>query len=331
MDQRTELSEFLRSRRARLRPADVGLPDYGGRRRVPGLRREELAQLAGVSTAYYVRLEQGNGENVSTAVLEAIARALRLEPAEREHLLRITRPVRRRPGRGRPTRTQQVRPELTQLLDAMDGVPAYVLGRRLDVLAWNRLGNAVIGDVAALPPERRNLAWHVFLEPGNRDLYLDWESKAADLVGMLRLDAGRDPDDPRLTSLIGELSVKSEDFRRLWAAHNVLDKGHGVKELRHPVVGPLTLRYETFRPAGDPDQVLVAYHAEPGSSSAESLRLLASWIATGPSGGAAIARRPEQEAGGRTDPGVQTQAQSHSGSGSTSASGSGSEASSTGR
>ncbi|WP_327072597.1 helix-turn-helix transcriptional regulator [Kitasatospora purpeofusca] len=312
MDQRTELSEFLRSRRARLRPADVGLPDYGGRRRVPGLRREELAQLAGVSTAYYVQLEQGNGENVSTAVLEAIARALRLEPAEREHLLRITRPVRRRPGRGRPMRTQEVRPELTRLLDAMDGVPAYILGRRLDVLAWNRLGNSVIGDVAALPPERRNLAWQVFFEPGARELYLDWEGKAADLVGMLRLDAGRDPDDPRLTSLIGELSVKSEDFRRLWAAHNVLDKGHGVKELRHPVVGRLTLRYETFRPAGDPDQVLVAYHAEPDSPSAESLRLLASWIATGPSGGAALPRRPEQEAG----PGARPESGARSGTGS---------------
>ncbi|WP_405003032.1 helix-turn-helix transcriptional regulator [Kitasatospora purpeofusca] len=312
MDQRTELSEFLRSRRARLRPADVGLPDYGGRRRVPGLRREELAQLAGVSTAYYVRLEQGNGDNVSTAVLEAIARALRLEPAEREHLLRITRPVRRLPGRGRPMRAQQVRPELTQLLDAMDGVPAYILGRRLDVLAWNRLGNAVIGDVAALPPERRNLALHVFLEPGTRDLYLDWEGKAADLVGVLRLDAGRDPDDPRLTSLIGELSVKSEDFRRLWAEHNVLDKGHGVKELRHPMVGRLTLRYETLRPAGDPDQVLVAYHAEPDSPSAESLRLLASWIATGPSGGDAPARRPEQEAGS----GAQPDSGAHPGSGS---------------
>ncbi|WP_063783203.1 helix-turn-helix transcriptional regulator [Streptomyces sp. XY431] len=325
MDQRTELSEFLRSRRARLRPADVGLPDYGGRRRVPGLRREELAQLAGVSTAYYVRLEQGNGDNVSTAVLEAIARALRLEPAEREHLLRITRPVRRSPGRGRPMRTQQVRPELTQLLDVMDGVPAYILGRRLDVLAWNRLGNAVIGDVAALPPERRNLAWHVFFDQGARELYLDWEAKAADLVGMLRLYAGRDPDDPRLTSLIGELSVKSEDFRRLWAAHNVLDKGHGVKELHHPVVGRLTLRYETFRPAGDPDQVLVAYHAEPGSSSAESLRLLASWIATGPSGGDAEARRPEQEAGSGA------QSDSASNSASNSGSGSGSGVSSPGR
>ncbi len=301
MDQRTELSEFLRSRRARLRPADVGLPDYGGRRRVPGLRREELAQLAGVSTAYYVRLEQGHGESVSAAVLDAIARALRLDAAEHEHLRRLTRPVRRRAGRGPAVRPQQVRPELQQLLDAMEGVPAYVLGRRLDVLAWNRLGNAVVGDIAALPPEQRNMAWQVFLDPAARELYLDWESKATDLVGMLRLDAGRDPDDPRLASLIGELSVKSEDFRRLWAAHDVRDKGHGVKELHHPVVGRLTLRYETFRPAGDPDQVLVAYHADPQSSSAESLRLLASWIATGPPGGGAD-RQPADPPGARPEP-----------------------------
>ncbi|MFE7564309.1 helix-turn-helix domain-containing protein [Kitasatospora sp. NPDC057500] len=282
MDQRTELSEFLRSRRARLRPADVGLPDYGGRRRVPGLRREELAQLAGVSTAYYVRLEQGHGENVSTAVLDSIARALRLDSAERDHLRRITRPSRRGAGRVRASRAQRVRPELQQLLDAMDGVPAYVLGRRLDVIAWNRLGNALIGDVAGLAPEQRNLAWLVFLDRASRELYLDWEGKATDVVGMLRLEAGRDPDDPRLASLIGELSVKSEDFRRLWAAHDVRDKGHGVKELHHPVVGRLTLRYETFRPAGDLRQVLVAYHADPGSASAESLRLLASWTAAAP-------------------------------------------------
>ncbi|MER6362285.1 helix-turn-helix transcriptional regulator [Kitasatospora sp. NPDC001527] len=292
MDQRTELSEFLRSRRARLRPADVGLPEYGGRRRVPGLRREELAQLAGVSTAYYVRLEQGHGENVSTAVLDAIARALRLDSAERDHLRRITQPLRRGAGRARTRRPQQVRPELQQLLDAMEGVPAYVLGRRLDVIAWNRLGNALIGDVSALAPEQRNLAWLVFLDPAARELYVDWEGKATDLVGMLRFDAGRDPDDPRLASLIGELSVKSEDFRRLWAAHDVRDKGHGLKELHHPVVGPLTLRYETFRPAGDPDQVLVAYHADPGSASAECLRLLASWTATEQRPGPAQGRTP---------------------------------------
>ncbi|MFB7469663.1 helix-turn-helix domain-containing protein [Kitasatospora sp. NPDC056184] len=308
MDQRTELSDFLRSRRARLRPADVGLPDYGGRRRVPGLRREELAQLAGVSTAYYVRLEQGHGENVSAAVLDAIARALRLDPAEHDHLCRIAKPARRGPGRARAARAQRVRPELQQLLDAMEGVPAYVLGRRLDVIAWNRLGNALIGDVAALPPDQRNLAWQVFLPRPARELYLDWEAKATDLVGMLRVEAGRDPDDPRLASLIGELCVKSEDFRRLWAAHDIRDKGHGVKELHHPVVGRLTLSYETFRPAGDADQVLVAYHADPGSPSAESLRLLASWTAAEPAAapGASPAQAPDPAAATEAGPGSST-------------------------
>ncbi|MEV7360250.1 helix-turn-helix transcriptional regulator [Kitasatospora sp. NPDC091276] len=279
MDQRTELSEFLRSRRARLRPEDVGLPDSTTRRRVPGLRREELALLAGVSTAYYTRLEQGHGESVSAAVLDAIARVLRLSPAEREHLGRLTGPVRRRPGRA-AARPQRVRPALQQLLDAMDCVPAYVLGRRLDIIGWNRLGTALLGDFAAMQPEQRNMAWQLFLEPASRELYEDWDGKATDVVGMLRLDAGRDPDDPRLASLIGELSLKSADFRRLWATHSIQDKGHGTKRLHHPVVGRLNLQYETLRPAGDVDQVLVTYHAEPGSSSAESLRLLASWAAT---------------------------------------------------
>ncbi|MFI6443422.1 helix-turn-helix domain-containing protein [Kitasatospora sp. NPDC050543] len=280
MDQRTELSEFLRSRRARLRPEDLGLSHHGGRRRVPGLRREELAQAAGVSVAYYTRLEQGHGQNVSTAVLEAIADALRLSPAERAHLTHLTEPVRRRARV--VTRPQTVRPALQLLLDAMDGVPAYVLGRRLDIIAWNRLGCALAGDFAAMRPEQRNMAWQVFLEPTAREFYDDWEGKAADLVAMLRLDAGRYPDDPKLASLIGELSVKSEEFRHLWATHDVHDKGHGVKELHHPLVGRLTLSYETLKPPGDVDQVLVTYHAEPGSTSAESLRLLASWAASEP-------------------------------------------------
>ncbi|WP_371495155.1 helix-turn-helix transcriptional regulator [Kitasatospora sp. NBC_00374] len=275
MDKRTELIEFLRSRRARLQPEDVGLTPYGGRRRVPGLRREELAQIAGVSTAYYTRLEQGHGENVSAAVLDAIANALRLNQVERDHLNRLTEPTRRRT---RPsTRPQRVRPALQQLIDAMTDVPAYVLGRRLDIIAWNALACALLGDFPAMPPDQRNMAWQVFLDPTARELYDDWEGKASDVVAILRMDAGRYPDDPRLASLIGELSVKSGDFRRLWADHDVREKGHGVKELHHPVVGRLTLQYETLSPTGDADQVLLTYHAEPGSQSAESLRLLASW------------------------------------------------------
>ncbi|AZQ74712.1 MULTISPECIES: helix-turn-helix domain-containing protein [Streptomyces] len=274
MDQRTELSEFLRSRRARLRPEDVGLTPYGGRRRVPGLRREELAQLAGVSVAYYTRLEQGHGQNVSASVLEAIAGALRLSETERDHLGRLVRPV---PSRSRAARPQRVRPTLQQLLDTMEGVPAYVLGRRTDVIAWNRLACALLGDFPAVPPQRRNMIRQLFLDPAARELYVEWEAKAADLVACLRLEAGRHPDDPQLAALVGELSVKSEEFRRLWAAHNVRDKGHGVKRLLHPLVGELTVACETFVLPADPDQVLVTYHAEPGSPSAESLRLLASW------------------------------------------------------
>ncbi|REK84951.1 XRE family transcriptional regulator [Streptomyces inhibens] len=274
MDQRTELSEFLRTRRARLRPQDVGLPDHGGRRRVPGLRREELAQLAGVSVAYYIRLEQGRGRNVSAAVLDAIGNALRLTPAERDHLRHLARPVSRRV---RPAaRPQRVRPALQQLIDTMENIPAYVVGRRLDIIGWNRLGSALLGDLAALPAERRNLAWHVFLDPAARELYENWDAKAADVVGYLRRDAGRNPDDPEMASLIGQLSLKSPEFRQLWAAHDVQDKGFGVKVVNHPLAGRLTLAYETLTLPADPDQQVITYHAEPGSPSAEALRLLAS-------------------------------------------------------
>ncbi|GHF21057.1 DNA-binding protein [Streptomyces morookaense] len=276
MDQRTELSEFLRSRRARLRPEDVGLTAYGARRRVPGLRREELAQLAGVSVAYYTRLEQGRGQNVSASVLDAIADALRLDRAERDHLTHLARPAGRRTHTA-AARPQRVRPAVQNLIDTMENVPAYVVGRRMDIIAWNRLACALLGDFPAIPAQQRNMAWQVFLEPATRELYVDWESKAADLVAMLRLEAGRRPDDPRLTALVGELSVKSEEFRSLWAAHNVRDKCYGVKRLHHAVVGPLTLSCETLVLPADPDQQLVTYHAEPGSESAESLRLLASW------------------------------------------------------
>ncbi|MBH1937876.1 helix-turn-helix domain-containing protein [Streptomyces sp. AV19] len=276
MDRSTELSEFLRSRRARLRPEDVGLTPFGGRRRVPGLRREELAQVAGVSVAYYTRLEQGRGQNVSDAVLDAIAGALRLTGAERSHLNKLARPAARGTGRG-AARPQRVRPAVRNLLDTMDNVPAYVLGRRMDILAWNRLAAALLGDFAAVPAQRRNMAWMIFLDPASRELYAEWDRKAADIVALLRMHAGSYPDDPALASLIGELSMKSEEFRRLWAAHDVRDKCYGVKKFHHPVVGGLTLNCETLVLPQDPDQSVVTYHAEPGSPSAESLRLLASW------------------------------------------------------
>ncbi|MFF4173992.1 helix-turn-helix domain-containing protein [Streptomyces sp. NPDC001744] len=278
MDPSAELSEFLRSRRARLKPEDVGLPEFGRYRRVPGLRREELAQLAGVSVAYYTRLEQGNGRNVSLEVLDSIARALRLSDTERAHLTHLAKPTVKKRQRAAFSRPQQVRPGLLHLLDSMDGVPAVVLGRRLDLLAWNRMARALLGDFTTWEPHERNMARMVFLDPNARSLYLDWEHKATEVVSVLRLYAGCWPDDPLLLALVGELSVRSEEFRSLWAAHTVADKGHGAKRMRHPLVGEMTLSYETLKVSGaDPDLVLVTYQAEPGTPSADALRLLAQW------------------------------------------------------
>ncbi|MFJ2767584.1 helix-turn-helix domain-containing protein [Streptomyces sp. NPDC087300] len=275
LDRRAELSEFLRTRRARLQPADVGLPDFGRHRRVPGLRREELAQLAGVSVAYYTRLEQGNGRNVSAEVLDAIARALRLTDAEHAHLMHLAKPkAHKKKKAGRP---QSLRLGLRQLLDAMDGVPAYVVGRRADILGWNALAAALFGDWGELAPKDRNWARISFLDPRSRELFVDWEQKASDVVSHLRMDAGCYPNDPQLSALVGELSVKSEEFRSLWARHDVREKGHGTKRMHHPLVGDLTLSYDTLRLPDDGDQSLIAYHAAPDSASAQSLRLLASW------------------------------------------------------
>ncbi|MEV6287863.1 helix-turn-helix domain-containing protein [Kribbella sp. NPDC051770] len=269
-----ELSEFLRTRRARLQPGDLGLPSYGRRRRVPGLRREELAQVAGVSVAYYTRLEQGNARNVSVEVLDAISNALRLTEAEHSHLLHLAQPRRQRPT---APRRQRVRPELQLMLDAIDGTPAYVWGRRTDVLAWNRTASALFGDWAARAPRDRNWARIVFLDPAARDLFADWPRKAADVVGQLRLDAGRHPGDPLLDELVGELSIRSEPFRELWAAHDVKRKTHDRMRISHPLVGELWVGYETFTLPDDQDQALSVYHAEPASKSAEALRILASW------------------------------------------------------
>ncbi|MFF5423351.1 MULTISPECIES: helix-turn-helix domain-containing protein [unclassified Streptomyces] len=287
MDLSAELSEFLRSRRARLKPQDVGLPEFGRHRRVPGLRREELAQLAGVSVAYYTRLEQGNGRNVSMEVLDSIARALRLSDTERAHLTHLAKPTVKKRQRAAIARPQRVRPGVAHLLDAMTEVPALLLGRRLDILAWNRMARAVFGDLETWEPHDRNMARMVFLDPNARDLYVEWQCKAVEVVSALRLYAGCYPDDPELLALVGELSVRSEEFRSLWAAHTVTDKGHGTKILRHPLVGEMTLSYESLKVAGDdPDLMLVTYQAEPGSASADALRLLAQWGAQEPAGAA---------------------------------------------
>ena len=276
MDRRTELGEFLRSRRARLQPDDVGLRPFAGARRVPGLRREELAQLAGVSVDYYVRLEQGRSRNVSATVLDAVARALRLSDDERSHLHNLAHP----PAPGRPRRRrQQARPELVRLLAAMDGIPAYVIDCRTEVLAWNQLAAALTVDFATRPPDQRNWARLVFLDDEIANLFVDWESKARETVGYLQLSAGRHPDDPQLAQLVGDLSMGSEPFRRMWAAHDVRDKAHGSKGFRHPVVGELELAYQTLHLSDEPDQALVTYTATPGSPAEDALRLLASWTA----------------------------------------------------
>ncbi|MEE4491090.1 helix-turn-helix transcriptional regulator [Streptomyces sp. BE230] len=277
LDRRAELGEFLRSRRARLHPEELGLPDYGGRRRVPGLRREELARLAGVSVDHYVRLEQGRTLHFSEAVLDAVARALRLDAVERDHLHRLARPW---PGPGQSARTpgpQQVRPGLRRLLDSAGDVPAYIVGRNTDVLAWNSLAAALITDFGALPPRQRNKARLVFQDEGMRSLYADWRGKAADVVAYLRLDAARHPGDPATAELIDELGADSPEFREVWAEHRIKDKTHGQYAYLHPVVGRIDLGFETLRLPDDPDQALVAYTVEEGSASETALRLLAAW------------------------------------------------------
>ncbi|MEW2549251.1 helix-turn-helix transcriptional regulator [Streptomyces sp. NPDC047002] len=274
-----ELRAFLRSRRARITPEQAGVPAGPGPRRVPGLRREEVAALAGVSTDYYVRLERGRNPHVSTAVLDAVARALRLDETEREHLAALARP---RPARTRPLPVQKLAPGLGQVLDSVRDLPAMVTGRRQDILATNHLMRALYLDFDALPSRERNMARYVFLNPHARSLYADWEHAARGVVASLHLYAGRHPDDPRLAELIGELSLRNEDFRRWWAAHEVLRHAHGTKRYHHPVVGDLTLHYQALTPAADGEQVLGLYTAEPGSASDEALRLLASWAAPSP-------------------------------------------------
>ncbi|AMW10912.1 transcriptional regulator [Streptomyces qaidamensis] len=279
-----ELGDFLRSRRARIRPEEVGLPSYG-RRRVPGLRREEVAQLAGVSVDYYVRLEQGRGPGdpcrtksggVSDAVLNAIARVLRLDEAEHAYLRAVARP-RRQDGPG--SAASRVRPGVRLLLDGMDRNPAYVLDHRMDVLAWNALADAVLGfsGTGDLSLPRR-----FFLDPASRELYPDWSAIAAQTVAHLRLQAGHHPGDPVTGELVAELTRASEEFRRLWADHLVKPCDHGVKLVRHPVAGLLTLPYETLTIPAAPDQTIVAYAPEPGSETAERLALLGSWSSAVP-------------------------------------------------
>ncbi|MFE6127391.1 helix-turn-helix domain-containing protein [Streptomyces sp. NPDC056437] len=271
--QRNELGEFLRTRRAELTPADVGLPDSGALRRVPGLRREEVAQLAAISTDYYTRVEQGRLK-ASEPVVAALARALRLNEDQTVYLRGLAT---KRGGRAPRRPAQRVRPQLQRLLDLLSEAPALVLGRHMDVLAWNSLAAALVTDFSALPQPERNYLRLAFLDPDVRRLFTDWESTARTCVAYLRMDAMQYPDDPRLAALVGELSVKDPDFRVWWATHDVAHKACGTKALDHPVAGALTLDWEILGCTTDPDQQLMVMTAAPGSSSEEGLRFLASW------------------------------------------------------
>ncbi|WP_018637777.1 helix-turn-helix domain-containing protein [Parafrankia elaeagni] len=274
----TELGEFLRSRRDRLAPADAGLVRPGERRRVPGLRREELAQLAGVSVTYYARLEQGQSRNASDAVLDSLARVLRLSDDEHAHLRSLARPE-RSARRGR--RPERVRHGVRLLIGSVRDSPALVVGRRTDVLAWNQLGHALFAPHLAFDAPDRcaarpNMARLIMLDAHTRDLYVHWRRKVEDVVGYLRLASGQYPEDEQLTTLIGELCVKSEEFASGWARHPVRDCTSSVRAYRHPLVGDLTLHEETMRLPDDPGQRVSVLSAEPQSPTAERLALLAS-------------------------------------------------------
>jgi transcriptional regulator with XRE-family HTH domain len=277
VDRGAEIADLLRSRRARLSPDEAGLPDDGRARRVSGLRRDEVARLAGVSTEYYTRLEQGRATNPSREVTEALASVLRLDPSEREHLHDLLGP----PATARRTRSevQRVRPGLYLMLQTLEHVPAFVVGRRTDVLASNRLAREVLTDFEALPAPRRNLARYYLLDPEARERTVDWPRVAAETVAMLRLEAGRYPDDRRLADLIGELTIRSPEFPGWWSDHRVLRRTHGAKHYRHPLVGELRFSYEALQPPGDLDQTLCVYNVEPGSPTQRALHLLASWAA----------------------------------------------------
>jgi transcriptional regulator with XRE-family HTH domain len=282
VDNRQEVREFLTTRRARITPDQAGLPTSGARR-VPGLRRSEVATIAGLSVEYYARLERGQIAGASTAVLDALARALQLDETERAHLLDLARAADGIPTSGRPRRRTPgkaaSRLSLQWALDAIKDGVAFVRDPHQNLLATNALGRAfyssVIGDSGRTP----NLARFQFLDPASRDFYPDWDLFAQMCVGIMRAEAGRDPHDRGLQDLVGELSTRSEIFRRLWADHNVRTHGSGTKRFNHPVVGELTLAYEELSVTAEPGLVLLVYTAEPGSPSAERLQLLASWAA----------------------------------------------------
>jgi hypothetical protein len=282
VDNRSEIREFLTSRRAKITPEQAGIPAYGNRR-VAGLRRGEVAALAGVSVEYYTRLERGNLGGVSESVLDALARALCLDDTERAHLDDLARaastPAATARARRRPAHAK-VRPSVLHLLAAMTGVPALVRNNRFDILAANPLGRALYAPMFAAAGEPANTARFVFLDHRAPAFFVEWERVARDAVGALRVEAGRNPYDRELSNLIGELSTRSDDFRVWWGHHDVYVHRHTTKHFRHPSVGDLELAVETMPLSGDTGHTLVAYSAEPGSAAEDGLKLLASWSAT---------------------------------------------------
>ena len=303
-DARGQIREFLSTRRARISPGQAGLPVYGAdRRRVPGLRRDEVAVLAGISSEYYIRLERGNATGVSQSVIDGIAHALQLDEAERAHLLDLIRAAAttRPPRRPAPRR---VRSTVQRVLDSMSGTPAFVLNGRLDILTANELGFALFSPIYADPARPPSSARFTFLDAHATEFFRDWDKVANDTVALLRAEAGRDPYDRRLSDLIGELSTRSDEFRVRWAAHHVRIHTAGVKLIHHPVVGDLELAFESFPLAADPSQSLLTYTAEPGSPSQDALSLLASWAASAHDGHASTHEdQQERQENRQHDPG----------------------------
>ncbi|MGN8551861.1 UNVERIFIED_CONTAM: helix-turn-helix transcriptional regulator [Microbacterium sp. SLM126] len=281
MDTSAEISAFLTSRRAKLTPADVGLPDFGGRRRVPGLRREEVALVAGMSSEYYKRLERGNAIGVSAAVVDGISRALRLDEAEHAHLNDLIRAANAgaHPQR-RPVRKTQLTPSIQQTIDAMSTVPVFVQNGRLDAVAVNRLGGALFSEMLDHTRPPANAARFVFLDPRAQSFYREWESQTRQLVAVLRAEAGRSPYDRQLSDLIGELSTRSDLFRKLWGAHDVREHRTGLKSVHHPIVGDLDLTFQALDFASDRGLQMIVFSAEPGSVTLERLQLLANLTET---------------------------------------------------
>jgi transcriptional regulator with XRE-family HTH domain len=280
MDNAAEIRDFLTTRRAKITPERAGLPTYGRQRRVSGLRREEVSLLAGISVEYYTRIERGNARGVSEDVLDGVCRALQLDEAEREHLADLVRLANtERPSRRNPS-AQKVRPSLQRIVDAMEGIPAFIRNGRLDILYANPLAAALYSDHFSDPVQPPNSARFAFLDPRARTFFVDWDQAAHDVVAQLRGEAGRNPYDRILSDLVGLLSTRSDEFRVRWATHDVFVHRSGTKHVHHPLVGDMTLAYEGLDLPADPGLVLVTYSTEPGSPSEAALHELQRWSST---------------------------------------------------